>query len=126
MIDRIAAAPISWGICEVPGWGLQMSPSRILGEMAELGISKWPSDTPVQLHYSAEDPFRNAAWIDDFQSSVNATGSPHDAYLDYPVTGHLNTDQTLPAEFDAESAKLTFERALDFVDRVGGVAPASA
>ena len=40
MIDRIAAAPISWGICEVPGWGLQMSPSRILGEMAELGISK--------------------------------------------------------------------------------------
>ena len=40
MIDRIAAAPISWGICEVPGWGLQMSPSRILGEMAELGITK--------------------------------------------------------------------------------------
>ena len=40
MIDRIAAAPISWGICEVPGWGLQMSPSRILGEMSELGITK--------------------------------------------------------------------------------------
>ncbi len=39
MIDRIAAAPISWGICEVPGWGLQMSPSRILGEMADLGIT---------------------------------------------------------------------------------------
>ena len=38
MIDRIAAAPISWGICEVPGWGLQMSPSRVLGEMADLGI----------------------------------------------------------------------------------------
>jgi inosose dehydratase len=40
MIDRIAAAPISWGVCEVPGWGLQMSPSRILGEMADLGITK--------------------------------------------------------------------------------------
>ena len=40
MIDRIAAAPISWGICEVPGWGLQMSPARILGEMSELGITK--------------------------------------------------------------------------------------
>jgi inosose dehydratase len=38
MIDRIAAAPISWGICEVPGWGMQMSPRRILGEMASLGI----------------------------------------------------------------------------------------
>ncbi|MEO8265511.1 MAG: sugar phosphate isomerase/epimerase [Ilumatobacteraceae bacterium] len=39
MIDRIAAAPISWGICEVPGWGLQMSPDRVLAEMAELGIT---------------------------------------------------------------------------------------
>lgn len=25
---KIAAAPISWGVCEVPGWGLQMEPSR--------------------------------------------------------------------------------------------------
>ncbi|HZX54937.1 MAG TPA: hypothetical protein VFE86_09650, partial [Ilumatobacteraceae bacterium] len=55
MIDRIAAAPISWGICEVPGWGLQMTPSRILGEMSELGITKtelgalgWlPDDVPT-------------------------------------------------------------------------------
>jgi inosose dehydratase len=39
MLDRIAAAPISWGICEVPGWGLQMSPQRVLGEMAGLGIT---------------------------------------------------------------------------------------
>ena len=39
MIDRIAAAPISWGICEVPGWGLQMSPDRVLGEMSDLGIT---------------------------------------------------------------------------------------
>jgi inosose dehydratase len=39
MLERIAAAPISWGICEVPGWGLQMSPRRILGEMRDLGIT---------------------------------------------------------------------------------------
>lgn len=39
MLDRIAAAPISWGICEVPGWGLQMSPRRVLSEMASLGIT---------------------------------------------------------------------------------------
>ena len=37
--DRIAGAPISWGICEVPGWGRQLSPSRVLGEMASLGIN---------------------------------------------------------------------------------------
>ena len=36
---RIAAAPISWGVCEVPGWGHQMSPNRVLSEMAQLGFS---------------------------------------------------------------------------------------
>jgi inosose dehydratase len=36
--DRIAGAPITWGVCEVPGWGHQMSPERVLGEMAEIGL----------------------------------------------------------------------------------------
>ena len=36
---RIAAAPISWGVCEVPDWGYQMAPERVLGEMHELGVT---------------------------------------------------------------------------------------
>ena len=36
---KIAAAPISWGVCEVPGWGHQMSPERVLKEMSELGFT---------------------------------------------------------------------------------------
>jgi inosose dehydratase len=36
---RLAAAPISWGVCEVPGWGLQLPPERVFGEMASLGIT---------------------------------------------------------------------------------------
>lgn len=36
---KIAGAPISWGVCEVPGWGHQMSQSRVLREMTELGLS---------------------------------------------------------------------------------------
>ncbi|MFI6520494.1 TIM barrel protein [Spirillospora sp. NPDC050679] len=36
---RVAGAPISWGVCEVPGWGLQLSPRRVLGEMREVGLS---------------------------------------------------------------------------------------
>lgn len=35
---KIAGAPISWGVCEVPGWGHQMTPDRVLAEMAELGL----------------------------------------------------------------------------------------
>jgi inosose dehydratase len=38
-IDRIAGAPISWGVCEVPGWGYQLTPKRVLAEMREVGLS---------------------------------------------------------------------------------------
>lgn len=36
---RIAGAPISWGVCEVPGWGWQLTPDRVLTEMVELGLT---------------------------------------------------------------------------------------
>ncbi|GAB92928.1 sugar phosphate isomerase/epimerase family protein [Gordonia rhizosphera] len=36
---RIAAAPISWGVCEVPDWGYQLAPERVLGEMRDLGVT---------------------------------------------------------------------------------------
>lgn len=38
-VVRIAGAPISWGVCEVPGWGHQMNPDRVLTEMASLGLT---------------------------------------------------------------------------------------
>ena len=37
-LDRIASAPISWGICEVPGWGRMLPTDRVLTEMRGLGI----------------------------------------------------------------------------------------
>ena len=35
---RLAAAPVSWGVCEVPGWGAELAPDRVLSEMASLGF----------------------------------------------------------------------------------------
>ncbi len=56
VLDRVAAAPISWGICEAPGWGLQLSVDRVLGEARELGITAfeqgsigWLPGHPEQL-----------------------------------------------------------------------------
>jgi inosose dehydratase len=37
--DKIAGAPISWGVCEVPGWGYQLSPERVLTEMHQVGLA---------------------------------------------------------------------------------------
>src|SRR4051812_49925748 len=39
MGDRIAGAPISWGVSEVPGWGYQLPPERVLHEMREVGLA---------------------------------------------------------------------------------------
>lgn len=39
VMERLAGAPISWGVCEVPGWGIELAPRRVLGEMQELGLT---------------------------------------------------------------------------------------
>lgn len=36
---RVAGAPISWGVCEVPGWGHQLPAERVLAEMERLGLT---------------------------------------------------------------------------------------
>jgi inosose dehydratase len=36
--EQLAGAPISWGVCEVPGWGRMLPPERVFAEMAELGL----------------------------------------------------------------------------------------
>ena len=39
LMERVAGAPISWGVCEVPGWGHQLGPKRVLTEMREVGLA---------------------------------------------------------------------------------------
>ncbi|KWX66203.1 sugar phosphate isomerase/epimerase [Mycobacterium sp. NAZ190054] len=36
---KIAGAPISWGVCEVPGWGYQLGFDRVLSEMRQAGLA---------------------------------------------------------------------------------------
>jgi inosose dehydratase len=37
--SRVAGAPISWGVCEVPNWGRQLEAERVLSEMRSLGLA---------------------------------------------------------------------------------------
>jgi inosose dehydratase len=46
---RIAAAPISWGVCEVPGWGRVLEPAIVLAEMAGLGVTATELGPPGYL-----------------------------------------------------------------------------
>jgi inosose dehydratase len=38
-VNRIAGAPISWGVCEVPGWGYQLPVEQVLSEMTQVGLA---------------------------------------------------------------------------------------
>ena len=61
--ERLAAGPISWGACEVPGWGLMPAPDRVLSEMAQLGIRGTELGPPGFL---PEEPAALAALLDRY------------------------------------------------------------
>ncbi len=96
---RIAGAPISWGVCEVPNWGYQLSASRVLEEMRDVGLAATelgpegflPADpdqmagvlaahklaavggfTPVVMHRPGHDPLPE---IDRVLEQYAATGA---------------------------------------------------
>ncbi|QFU87313.1 Inosose dehydratase [Amycolatopsis sp. YIM 10] len=59
---KIAAAPISWGVCEVPGWGRVLDAPVVLGQMAELGVKATELGPPG---YLPRDPARLRALLGD-------------------------------------------------------------
>lgn len=39
LLERTATAPISWGVCEMPGWGYQLPVEAVLKEMRATGFT---------------------------------------------------------------------------------------
>jgi len=96
---RIAGAPISWGVCEVPGWGYQLGYDRVLAEMHQVGLTATelgpdgflPAQpdamtrvlghhglravggfTPLLLHVAAHDPMSE---VERLLQGYDATGA---------------------------------------------------
>ena len=80
-VDRIAGAPISWGLCEVPGWGYQLTPRRVLAEMQGLGLVATEFGPPGFLEAEAESRVAQLAAY-----GISAVGGFHVAVLHDP--GH--------------------------------------
>jgi inosose dehydratase len=120
--DRIAGAPISWGVCEVPGWGYQLPPARVLAEMHDVGLAATelgpdgflPTDagamadvlarhdlraiggfTPLLLHVPGQDPVPE---VEKLLQTYAATGS--DVLVLSAVTGLDGYDER--PELDAD------------------------
>lgn len=86
MAVKIAGAPISWGVCEVPGWGYQLSPDRVLHEMSELGLTATEFG-PVG--FLPEDPSEKAEFL--AKHSMRAIGGF------YPILLHDSGHDPIPA-----------------------------
>jgi len=81
----------------------------------ELGIEKWPSDVPVEVHYAKLDPWKEEDSVTRLGMDIQLSGASYE-YHEYPVEGHLFTDAALP-EYHQESSDCVFERVLGFIDK---------
>jgi inosose dehydratase len=96
---RIAGAPISWGVCEVPDWGHQLSADRVLAEMREIGLEATEFGPPGFL---PAEPAALAAQLADY--GLQGVGG----FL--PVVVHDSDHDPLP-EVDAFIAQCRTARA---------------
>lgn len=78
-----------------------------------LGAPQWPAGVPAQIHYTLGDPFRPQGSIESVTAAIRAAGGRIEAF-DYPGDGHLFTDPSLPAEYDAQQSEVLWERVLRF------------
>jgi inosose dehydratase len=60
---KLAAAPISWGVCEVPDWGLQLAPVRVLSDMRALDMHATEAGPPGFL---PAEPAASRALLDSY------------------------------------------------------------
>ncbi len=82
--------------------------------LAMMGAGAWPAQTAAQIHYAADDPFRNDEWLGSVIDSVRSSGAPLEVYTAYPGAGHLFTDSTLP-DYDEASTELFWKRVQAFL-----------
>ncbi len=138
LLARLAGGPISWGVCEVPGWGLQLPVDRVLDEMrtagltaTELGAIGWLPTEPDALRATldahdlrlvgafvpvvAHDPARRAesmATAEEMAELLQAAGGR------YFVTALVNdpNDWSRPVLTDSQ-----WEHMVEVVDDVDAV-----
>jgi inosose dehydratase len=93
MNGRVAGAPISWGICEVPGWGHQLPADRVLAEMRAVGLTATEFGPEG---YLPPDPVQRSALLADH--GLSAAGGFVPVVLHEPAIDPLAAvDQALDA-----------------------------
>lgn len=79
-----------------------------------LGLGGWPARVPAQIHYTLDDPFRDDKGIAEAVAEMREAPA-HVEQFDYPGSGHLFTDPSLPDEYDPAASSLLWHRVLAFL-----------
>ena len=82
------------------------------------GDATWPAGVPAQTHSTLADPWREQEAVEQAVRDVEAGGGTLEVF-DYPGTGHLFTDPTLPDEYDPVATETLWSRVLPFVRACG-------
>lgn len=105
VLERTAAAPISWGVCEVPGWGIQLPVERVLREMSEVGLRATELGS---IGYLPTDPAELSRTLNSFGLALTGGFNP------LALADPAQTDETLDRVH--ESARLLADAgATDYV-----------
>lgn len=91
---------------------VQLSGLNVLEWFGEAAV--WPAGVDSQCHQTLGDPFRENEIVEQAVREVTSAGGTLRLF-DYPGDGHLFTDPTLAAEYDAEATELLWSRVLPFV-----------
>ena len=86
LLDRVAGAPISWGVCEVPGWGHQLPADTVLTGMRRLGLAATelgpdgfdlalhPGEAPEQPADEAPEP--RPSFVTELETQLRRSTAP--------------------------------------------------
>ncbi|MFI5099485.1 MAG: dienelactone hydrolase family protein [Actinomycetes bacterium] len=122
--DGFVSAGFSLGCVMAVHVALQRKASGVLMIAGAVPVSAfgdgsvWPAGLAAQSHSTIGDPWREQEEIDQAVRDVEAGGGTIELF-DYPGSGHLFNDPTLPDEYDPDVTELFWSRALPFVRACG-------
>jgi dienelactone hydrolase len=122
--DGFVPAGFSLGCVMAAHVALQRPVSGVLMVAGAIPVSafgagvRWPAGLRAQTHSTLDDPWRDQDEVDQAVRDVEAGGGTLEVF-DYPGSGHLFTDASLPAEYDPVASETFWRRVLPFVRSCG-------
>ena len=116
--DRLVLLGFSAGV--VPAQIIAATDPRAVGCVALSSVLSvraleldegWPADVPLQFHTMDADRWLEPDQVEAIQAELGEQVQVHT----YAGTGHLFTDPSLPAEYDADATELLWSRVVEFL-----------